>query len=84
MDHGVAVRADWLEILHGVEHVVRSYRGQRDHVVNMDKPRPDSPEHLLEVEPAHLALRAVVPDAGRSGFRITLIAVHQNLRYRTL
>ena len=83
MKHGVAVWTYGPQVFDRVQLVVRSKRGQRNHVVDMNKPGAKSAVSLLKSQSTDDAGESVVGDTRLAGCTVSFIGVHQNLSDRT-
>jgi hypothetical protein len=78
MEHLVAVRTYWPQMLLRINLVFLAERGQRKKVVNVNKALPDFAVPRPEIEIANGASGTIVTDARESGRRVPFIGVHHD------
>ena len=80
----MAVRADRLQVLDRIDHVLAPNFRQWTEVVDVDVPVGHLPIHRPEAKPADVAGGAVGRDAQPACLRVALVGVDQNLIPRPL
>lgn len=80
MDDGVAVWANWSQVIYWIDFVIMSNVGEWPQVVNVYKASSHLTVRFNEVEPTHDTVRSIMVNALSPRFWITLVSID---RYRS-